>query len=122
MADFEELKSIAQESHVILRRVDERIDSHGKELRLIREGMANVKQIADNTGKMASALERVTDRAMSALEKENKREGVVVTTVIGLLGALLLILMVSFSRTDFSAHISPTEAKVHAGATLEQKK
>lgn len=121
---MEELKSIAQESHVILKRVDERIDSHGKELRLIREGMANVKQIADNTGKMASALERVTDRAMTALEKENKREGVVITTVIVILGILLLILMVSFSRTDFTAHVTPTETKVHAGVTsgLEQKK
>jgi hypothetical protein len=112
---LEDLKQMAQESHIILKRVDERTDLHGKELRFIREGMANVALIAENTGKMANTLERVTDRAMSALENKSTRDNKFNNLVVVMLGLLLIVAIVSWFKGDFSASIKTDGATFHAG-------
>jgi Zn-dependent oligopeptidase len=95
-------------------RIDERTAEHSRELKQISLGMSNLRGIEKNTATIAASLEKVTDRALTSMEKQAK--AVPLWTYIFTVAPLaicLVLIAIAWTRTSFTAQRGDT--KIEAG-------
>lgn len=112
MKDLEELM---RQTHEIVQRIDATTIEHAQSLESITRGIGDMNRIAHNTEKMATSLEKITDRAMTALEGKSSRDYRLQVGTFVLVGVLLIIMVVAWTRSDFSAIVNKEGGAIHAG-------
>lgn len=110
ITETEEFRALLRDILSTVNRIDDRTEGHSGNLEQISQSMDAMSRIDTNIERMATTLDKITDRAMTILEGKGvitiKSHLLTLTTSIVIVGLMFVIAIVAITKTNFSAETS----------------